>query len=141
MNIVQCKLCRKPFNGFSGRVCPDCLKKIDKDFITVRDFIYENKKASIDEVSDETKVEKAIILHLLKEGRLVLSGDDVGGGVLFCEVCKEPINSGRMCERCKGSIASTMQKSIGDDKPPSEDAKKPASSKGTVRMHTRPGDK
>lgn len=133
MNIVQCKMCRKPFDGYGGRICPDCLKKIDKDFVTVRDYIYENKRANMDEVSEETGVEKAVIMYLLKEGRLTLIGDDAG--VLLCEVCKRPINSGRMCEKCKNTVASTMQKSVGPDKQEAP-KKNTADAKISQGMHT-----
>jgi predicted amidophosphoribosyltransferase len=113
MNIIQCSFCKKPFQSFGGRICANCLERIDKDFITVRDYIYENKHADMDTISEETEVPKQIILHLLKEGRLTIDDpDDTGGGILFCEVCRKPINTGRMCKDCKGKVANTMQKSI-----------------------------
>ena len=140
MNIIQCKMCRKPFNMVNGKICPDCLQKIDRDFMTVRDYIYEHKHADIDTVSKETEVDKAIILHLLKEGRLTLTGSDADEYVLLCEVCKKPIASGRMCDDCMKNIASTMSKSIGDNKKPeNEDKKKDLKNHKNVKgMHTRP---
>ena len=139
MAIIQCKMCRKPFNMLSGKICPDCLQRIDREFMTVRDYIYEHKHADIDTVSKETEVEKATILHLLKEGRLTLSGADADDYVLVCEVCKKPIASGRMCDDCMKQLSSTMNKSIGlDKKPEKEEKKKPASTKlGSKGMHTR----
>jgi predicted amidophosphoribosyltransferase len=113
MNIIQCNFCKKPFQSFGGRTCGNCLEKIDKDFITVRDYIYENKRADMDTVSEETGVPKQIILYLMKEGRLIIDDPDGGvQGVLLCEVCKKPINTGRMCKDCKDKVASTMQKNI-----------------------------
>ena len=112
MNIIQCTFCKKPFQTLGRRICGECLEQIDKDFITVRDYIYENKHSDMDKVSEETGVSKQIILHLLKEGRLILDDDTGGGGVLFCEVCRKPISSGRMCKDCKGKVSLTMQKNI-----------------------------
>jgi len=113
MNIIQCYFCKKPFQSYGGRICGNCLEKIDKDFITVRDYIYENKHADMDKVSEETGVPKQIILHLLKEGRLIVDDPDgTGGGLLMCEVCRKPISTGRMCKDCKGKVATTMQKNI-----------------------------
>ena len=112
MNIIQCTFCKKPFQTLGRRICNECLEQIDKDFITVRDFIYEHKNTDMDKVSEETGVSKHIILYLLKEGRLILDDDSGGGGVLYCEVCKKPISSGRMCRDCKGKVSLTMQKNI-----------------------------
>ena len=118
MNIIQCNFCKKPFHTLGSKVCSECLKKMDEDFVKVRDYIYEHKNTDMDVVSEETGVSKQVILHLLKEGRLILEDKHGGGGgMLFCEICKKPINTGRMCNDCKGSLASTMQKNITPDKP------------------------
>ena len=122
MNIITCSLCKKPFQTLGSRICVPCLERIDKDFITVRDYIYEHKHANIDVVAEETEVPKQIILHLLKEGRLTID-DPGGGGVLFCEACKKPINTGRMCAECKDKVANTMQKNVSSSK---SQASKPA---------------
>ena len=112
MNIVQCMYCKKPFASLGGRICPACNEKIDRDFITVRDYIYEHKSSNIDIIAEETEVPKHIIIHLLKEGRLVIDGPAGGGGILHCEMCKKPINTGRLCKDCTGNVASKMDKSI-----------------------------
>ena len=117
MNIIQCQFCKKPFGSLGGKICPACLEQIDKDFITVRDYIYEHKHSNIDVISEETEVSKQIILYLLKEGRLIIdSPDGSGGGILFCEACKKPINTGRMCKDCMSKVALTMNKSVSGKK-------------------------
>ena len=133
MNIIQCQFCKKPFASIGGRICPACLEQIDKDFITVRDFIYENRYANIDKISEETEVKKTIIIHLLKEGRLIIDGPDGGGGVLACEVCKKPINTGRMCKECMGSVASSMDKNVSSNKKP-EPKKEVPNLKGSAKI-------
>ena len=118
MNIIQCQFCKRPFASVVGRICPECLEKIDLDFITVRDYIYDNAHANIDKISEETEVSKQIIIHLLKEGRLIIDGPDGGGGVLSCEMCKKPINTGKLCPECMGKVASSMDKSVSSSKKP-----------------------
>ena len=135
MSIIQCKMCNKPFQSISGRTCPDCVKKIDQDFITVRDFIYENPGSRINKVCEETGVQKAIVLQLLREGRLTLDGPD-SEGLLTCEVCKAPIESGRMCKACKNKVATTMNQNISGGKPPQQESKTSQASKHTAKMHT-----
>ena len=121
MNIVQCTYCKKPFQSLGGRICPACLEQIDKDFIVVRDYIYENKHSNIDKIAEETDVKKSVIIHLLKEGRLIIDSPD-GDGLLVCEMCKKPINTGRMCKDCMGKVASTMSKNVSSGKRPDQKA-------------------
>jgi len=112
MNIMQCQFCKKPFQSIGRRICPDCLEQVDRGFVTVRDYLYDHKHADIDTVCEDTGVSKHIILHLLKEGRLTLGDESDGAGVLFCEMCKKPISSGRLCSSCKDKVTGTMQKNI-----------------------------
>jgi len=116
MNIVQCRFCLKPFASVGGRVCPVCNEKIDKDFITVREYLYENKHSNIEVISEETEVSKQIIIHLLKEGRLVIDGPIEGGGILVCELCKKPVNTGRLCKDCMGEVALSLDKGVTSGK-------------------------
>jgi len=86
---------------------------LDSAWFIIRDYLYENDRASIEEVSLATGVSKKYIMYLLKEERLLV-GDEQGdvGGFLKCESCKKPINTGRMCKSCKNQIVSEMNESI-----------------------------
>ena len=119
MNIIQCNFCKKPFHSLGGKICTECNRKIDEDFIKVRDYIYEHNDTNIDKVAEETEVSKQVIVHLLKEGRLTINdGQGGGAGMLFCEVCKTSINTGRMCDSCKEKLTSAMNKNITSGKSP-----------------------
>ena len=136
MTIIQCKMCNKPFQSLGGRTCNECLEKIDRDFITVRDYIYDNPNSKMDKICEETGVEKHIILQLLKEGRLILDNPDAEG-LLLCDICKKPINTGRMCKECKDKVSKTMGKSVGMDKPSEPESSNVSASKHNAKMHTR----
>ena len=133
MNIIQCSMCKKPFQSFGSRICGNCLEKIDKDFIIVRDYIYEHKHADMDTVSEDTGVPKQIIMHLLKEGRLTIDDPSGESGILFCEVCKKPINTGRMCKSCKEKVANTMHQNVTSRPPQGNDSK---SLKGSAKLQS-----
>jgi len=105
-----------PFASVGGRICPACNEQIDKDFITVRDYIDENNHSNIEGISKETGVSQPVIIYLLKEGRLVIDGPIEGGGVLACELCRVPINTGRMCKSCMSNVASTIDKNASGKK-------------------------
>ena len=138
MNIIQCSLCKKPFQSIGGKVCVNCLEKLDEDFRVVRDYIYENKRADVDTVAEETGVPKKHIQYLLKEGRLIIE-DLSGGSLLYCEVCKKPISTGNMCDDCKTQLARTMDKNITANKSnsvlPQKREQQPL--RGTAKLKTR----
>jgi len=134
MNIVQCTFCKKPFASIGGRICPACHEQIDRDFITVRDYIYETKHANIDKIAKETEVSKQIIVHLLKEGRLIIDSPD-GDGLLVCEMCRKPINTGRLCKDCTGKVSSSMDKNVDSNKKPEVKEDEP-NIKGSAKLNT-----
>jgi len=129
-------MCKKPFQTYGGKICGNCLERIDKDFIVVRDYIYEHKKADMDTIAEDTNVPKAIIMHLLKEGRLTIDDHDGDSGILFCEVCKKPINTGRMCRDCKDKVATTMQKNVTSKPPASAMQHDSRSIKGSAKLQS-----
>jgi len=110
------------------------MEQIDKDFITVRDYIYETKHANIDKIAKETEVSKQIIVHLLKEGRLIIDSPD-GDGLLVCEMCRKPINTGRLCKECTGKVSSSMDKNVADHKKPEVKDEGP-SIKGSAKINS-----
>jgi hypothetical protein len=118
LNIIKCTICRKPFMSVDGKICQDCHAGMVDWFIIVRDYLDENPSADIDTVSKETEISNRVIMHLLKEGRLVMTakGKD-GKSLLHCEMCKIPITSGRLCDRCKEALASRIDKNIVGGKP------------------------
>ena len=113
MEVRQCDFCRMPYQSYGSKICPDCVIKLDVDFFTIKEYLYEHDGAGVEEVSDATGVSKKSILFLLKEERLLV-GDDKGnvGGFLKCESCKRPINTGRMCAGCKNEVLAAIQESV-----------------------------
>jgi len=108
---------------------------MDESFMKVRDYIYDNEDASIEEVAKKTEVPASLIMQLLRDGRLQLRGPG-GEGALVCEVCKCAIESGRMCLSCQKDISKTVQDSIKQPEPKKEE-KAPTKSTGKGKMHTR----
>ena len=115
----------------------ECLEKLDEDFVIVRDYIYENKKADVDKVAEDTGVSKQHILYLLKQGRLIID-DPSSGSLLFCEICKKPISTGKMCADCKAHLAMTMDKNISAKKAVTpQSQKKDSSFRGSAKLQNR----
>jgi len=109
LNIRNCKECGKIFqyDGIS-KLCYQCRKKDDERFNTVKQYLYENPKSSIEKVSEETGVSKETILRYLREGRLEIA-EGTPGLVLDCERCGVAIRTGRYCKSCATAIERGMK--------------------------------
>lgn len=101
MILATCERCGRSFGSENDQVlCKRCLEEeIDSDFKKVRDYLYDNPGADINEVEEATKVDKKIILKLLKDDRIEIV--DEKNYLLSCEKCGKQIKSGRLCPECK----------------------------------------
>ena len=129
-NVRQCSMCRKPFISLGSKLCGNCLERLELDFITIRDYLYNQQSGmSIQALAKETGVPEKNIMHLLREGRIELMVAGKGG--LTCEMCGKPIASGQFCEDCKNLLA----KSLGSEPKPAEEPKSSKESQEKGRMH------
>jgi len=103
MELRNCPVCGKLFVYVHRNLCPDCLKRDEEDYEKVREFINNNPRATIEEASEGTEVPVKKILEYLKEGRLILQTNNVNI-ILNCEMCGEPILTGRLCAKCSSKL-------------------------------------
>ena len=118
MNIRNCKSCGRIFNYVSGPViCPICKESAEAKFQEVKDYIRENKGASINEVAEACDVDPAQIRQWLREDRLEVTPDSAI--TLSCDNCGASIRSGKFCEKCKNSMARNLSSVLdkGKSKP------------------------
>ncbi|NLJ89542.1 MAG: flagellar protein [Clostridiales bacterium] len=107
MDVINCKRCGNIFNYFVGeKICPTCKNKLNEQFDTVKDYIYNNPKASIQEVSRECDVSMAQITKWVREERLEFTEDSLVG--IECERCGVSIRTGRYCKSCKTNLTSEL---------------------------------
>ena len=143
MKVLQCKLCKKPFQTAGRKFCPSCMSQIDQDFFKVRDYIYEHKHAGAEEISEATEVPISIIAHLIDEGRLKFRDDSpLAKGIgKKCRVCGKAVQGDSICTDCKNEIASKMQQSVEKNKPDTGVAQQDNKKKSKAKMHTGSLDK
>ncbi|HHX23594.1 MAG: TIGR03826 family flagellar region protein [Tepidanaerobacteraceae bacterium] len=110
MKLKNCPQCGKLFIYSLHNLCPDCIAKDEDNYNLVRDYLYDNPNASVDEISEKTGVPSKNILEYLKEGRLILKKNNINI-LLSCERCNEPILSGRFCEKCAGKLKNSLSSS------------------------------
>jgi flagellar operon protein (TIGR03826 family) len=99
MALANCKACGRLFNRLNNDICPVCVKEEEEKFYLVRDYLKENRRAQIIEVSEATGVEVSLIIKFMREGRL--SAVDNPNLNYPCDSCGAPISEGRFCKPCK----------------------------------------
>ncbi|MBU9721732.1 MULTISPECIES: TIGR03826 family flagellar region protein [Bacillaceae] len=127
-NIDNCPSCGKVFVKALRPVCNECHREVEKKFNTVYTFIKkrENRMASLEEVHEGTEVEKDLIVHFIREGRIHLAQFPNLG--YPCEKCGSFIREGRICKECRSEIRSGLdqidrEKSFEDRKKQTERSK------------------
>ena len=104
-------------------MCPACRDEVEKKFQVVKEYIRENPRATIPEISDANEVSTSQIKQWIREERLQFADDSPVG--IECENCGASIRTGRFCENCKNTMASSLAQSIEKPKPVEEPKKKP----------------
>jgi flagellar operon protein (TIGR03826 family) len=108
MEVKNCKNCGRLFNYLSGpRLCGECRQQLEDKFMEVRNYIMDNPKASIPEISEAMEVSTAQIHQWVREERLIFSADSMV--TIECENCGAPIRTGRFCEKCKSNTAHGLE--------------------------------
>jgi len=113
VDIRNCKHCNRLFQYQSSKYCPNCVIELDKVFMVIREYIYENPDSTIVEVSENTGVDNEIIMDFLREGKLELKEASL---MLECRSCGKAIKTGVMCKDCLSNFETEMKKSVGKAK-------------------------
>ena len=108
MEVKNCKDCGRLFNYIGGvRLCTECKKKLDEKFVEVKEYIRENKGATIPMVAEACDVSQKQITQWVREERLEFSEES--SVTLQCENCGAPIRRGRFCSMCRAEMTRNLQ--------------------------------
>ena len=73
MDVRNCRQCGKLYNYIGGsyrNLCPSCIKQLEDKFMEIKEYIRDNKVASISEISDKFEVSTKQIEQWVREERL-----------------------------------------------------------------------
>lgn len=131
MEVKNCRLCGKLFNHIGGMVvCPACKEELEKKYRQVKEYIQENKVATMSEISEVNNVSMQQINQWIREERLVFTDDSPIG--IDCESCGRSIKTGRFCDNCKATMAKEMGNAFSK-RPVENDAIKAARDRARMR--------
>ena len=115
LNVGYCPRCGKLFSRSYHDVCANCVKEIEEQYTLCRDYLKENKYATLSQLSEETGVPMKQILKFIREGRLATT--DSPNITYPCESCGTPIREHYLCPNCRDRLAkkiSRVQQDIGN---------------------------
>ena len=73
MTLKKCKKCGTLFpvnnNKSDSDLCPQCFREERKKFVKVRDYLWSNPGANLNELHQQTGVSKQLIQKFIREGR------------------------------------------------------------------------
>lgn len=100
--LKNCKQCNKVFAHPTRHLCEGCYKDAQAQFERVREYLEENRGATVAEVAEETDTDVEVIYEYIKEGRLTVVPKDAE---LRCQICGTKIASGRVCAVCRAELS------------------------------------
>lgn len=111
-NFSELKVCSRCgnmfiYSGFGKCICAKCKEEDETEFHLVKDYIFQNVDATLQEVAENTKVRIGRIKSYLREGRLIIP--DHSSVFIECEHCGTPIKFGRVCRSCADSLSNEMK--------------------------------
>lgn len=100
--ISNCPRCGRLFNKTVRDICDQCINE-ESDFINIiRQYLKENKLATITDVVRDTEIELEIVLDLIEKGHIVLI--DNPNMRFECSRCGLPTPDGRLCSKCREEL-------------------------------------
>jgi len=132
MEVRNCKLCGKLFNYIGGMpVCAACKEELEEKYIQVKQFVRDNRRATMYEISEANDVSIQQINQWIREERLVFTDDSPIG--IDCESCGKSIKTGRFCDMCKNTMTKDLGNAFKNTPAKENDAIKAAKERARMR--------
>lgn len=108
MDVKNCRNCGRLFNYIAGpyMLCPKCMDELDQKFQVVKEYIRNNKNATMNDIAQDNDVTIQQLERWIREERLVFSDDSPIG--IACENCGVTIKTGRFCQKCKDTMSNSL---------------------------------
>jgi NMD protein affecting ribosome stability and mRNA decay len=108
LQVANCPRCGRVFQKNMRNQCMDCSREIDTALNKCIDYLLRNRRASQEQVSQQTGVPFGYITTWIKEGKVLIS--DYPNLNYPCNCCGEPIRKHKMCLDCMVKLNREIQK-------------------------------
>lgn len=123
--LKNCVICGRLYLKTYTDHCLECYKEIEQDFNRMNSFLKEaeNRNATIEELSEATKVSEKRLAGFIRDGRIY--GEDFPNLGYPCAHCGKVIKRQVLCQGCYERFSSDISKTLKRDKLAEEAARKP----------------
>lgn len=98
INVDNCKRCDKVFQKYFSEYCPECYAFIRSELERCAEYLKNNRKCTIPELSKATEVSVGKIIKYINEGKLYSL--DYQNLTYPCYFCDTMIHRGHLCKTC-----------------------------------------
>ena len=120
LQVEHCPSCGKVYQKNLRNLCSACTQQYDRELTLCFDYLRRDRKADNDRLSGGTGLPPKRIIQFIMDRRLSLY--DYPNLCYYCELCRTPIRSEKLCYSCRTRISediSKMQEEEQRRKPPS----------------------
>lgn len=100
MNIINCKICNKPFVRIRSSTCKACEKLEMRNICHINEYTDNNPLATFEEIASSLGLQKSYVKRLQVEGRVRIKDR--------CQTCGAVINTDKWCSDCKEKLTKSF---------------------------------
>lgn len=112
-SCTSCNSMNLSYNGLGEYKCDSCGTIIFDDYGLVRNYVEQNRSATVSEISLMTGVAQSEINEMLRDEKFEITVDS--RVFLECKACGKPIRSGVYCETCSKLADAARMKKIREE--------------------------
>jgi flagellar operon protein (TIGR03826 family) len=102
LNVGNCPKCGRIFDKKFRDVCPKCHQEVEDQYGKCIQYLRENRKCTLEELSKAVEVPMHLIAKFIREGRISLA--QTPNMFYPCEMCGEGIRLGNICDTCRRKL-------------------------------------
>lgn len=107
LKVSNCPKCGNVFQKNLRNLCQRCVVESEQRYGNIKEYLRRNRKATTDEVSDITGIDRKEIVTFIKEGKLILS--DYPALTYPCESCGCGIRQHKLCTDCSTRLSRDIR--------------------------------